>query len=65
MAVVFSVCWECPEEEARSRVERDGNGEVTDDGNYRREIKSSYTVYRNLLSFAEEDSAATVEKAAF
>jgi len=56
------ITFDTDQEEAEQRVSVDGNGEVTDDGNYYRERDFSMTLYETIMDIADEDPNATVTK---
>jgi len=58
---VLGVEYDVTEEEAERRV-ANGNGEVTDEGNYYREEEVPMTVYENLRDHAEDDPEASITK---
>lgn len=61
----ISVKFECDsEEEAIERTTLDGNGEVTDDGNYLREIEVTFPQYQGLRNLAEADDEAEIQRVA-
>jgi len=52
------------EEEAIERAALDGNGEVTEDGNYLREIEVNVPQYQGLRNLAEADDEAEIQRVA-
>lgn len=61
----IAIEFECDsEEEAIERAALDGNGEVTEDGNYLREIEVSVPQYQGLRNLAEADSEAEIQRVA-
>jgi hypothetical protein len=61
----IAIEFECDsEEEAIERAALDGNGEVTEDGNYLREIEVSVPQYQGLRNLAEADDEAEIQRVA-
>lgn len=55
--------FECEsEEEAIERATLDGNGEVTEGGNYFREIEVTVPQYQGLRNLAEADDEAEIRR---
>lgn len=61
----IAIEFECDsEEEAIERAALDGNGEVTEDGNYLREIEVTVPQYQGLRNLAEADDEAEIQRVA-
>lgn len=61
---VVGVTWETTQDEAENRVDKNGFGEVTENGDYYREQELPLSLYDTILSMAEDDDEATVSKVA-
>lgn len=58
----IGITFETDEEEAIERVAVDGNGEVTESGNYYREIEVTVEQYQGLRNIAERDDEANITR---
>jgi len=65
MGIVLEVEWLCAmEQEAELRVNRAGEGWVTDDGNYARSHEFSHELFWKIKKLADDDVEATVRRVA-
>lgn len=62
MSPEIAIEFECEREEAERRVDVEGNGRVTDGGNYLREESVSVPVYQHIRNKAESDEEASIKR---